>query len=232
MPKEQAVEAWERQPGETPQAFEAFQRYRDMGADRSVVKVAKAVGKSASLLDRWRGRWRWNERARAFDIQQDRARILASNAAIAQMAQRHATMGAWISNRAMKHIQARLNMGLDRDGNFILDEQGQPATEPIPVWEARQLVDLGIRLERQARGVAETPPVEVHVHGDSHLNMTLGGFVQANPAQIGPVMELIDRLLASAGESTTIPRGILAGTEEVVVDGEAEEVPAAEGGDG
>ena len=44
-PQNAPPEVWERQEGETAQAFQAFAAYRDMGAERSLAKVAQKVGK-------------------------------------------------------------------------------------------------------------------------------------------------------------------------------------------
>ena len=58
---------WERQPRETPQAFEAFAIYRDLGSARSVRKVGAQLGKTETLMSRWSSRWHWVRRARAYD---------------------------------------------------------------------------------------------------------------------------------------------------------------------
>ena len=47
------LKPWDRQPGETRQAFEAFRIYRDQLSERSTVKVAKELGKSTALIHRW-----------------------------------------------------------------------------------------------------------------------------------------------------------------------------------
>ena len=43
-PEPEAALPWERQKGETPQAFEAFSIYRDMGSSRSTAKVGRKLG--------------------------------------------------------------------------------------------------------------------------------------------------------------------------------------------
>lgn len=82
---------WERQHGETRQAFEAFVIYRDIPTEYALQKpdnrrlisptrsydvVAKRLGKSNTLIERWGRRWHWVYRVAAFDreIEREQAR--------------------------------------------------------------------------------------------------------------------------------------------------------------
>ena len=49
---------WERQTGESYQAFAAFQTYLTT-AERSYPKVARALQKSTTLIKRWAKKYRW-----------------------------------------------------------------------------------------------------------------------------------------------------------------------------
>jgi hypothetical protein len=61
------MRAYERLPAESPQAFEAYKVYRDMGPGRSRKLVGERLGKDVSLMSRWQGRHSWVERARERD---------------------------------------------------------------------------------------------------------------------------------------------------------------------
>ncbi|MEG1564743.1 MAG: hypothetical protein RR365_13610 [Bacteroides sp.] len=67
MPNRPNESAWERQKSESPQAYEAFVTYRDLGAGRSTAKVGRQLGKSATLMERWSSAHGWVERARQYD---------------------------------------------------------------------------------------------------------------------------------------------------------------------
>jgi len=58
---------WDRLPGESAPAYEAFATYRDAGPQRSVRGIGRHIGKSSSLLFRWSTRYAWTSRCQAFD---------------------------------------------------------------------------------------------------------------------------------------------------------------------
>ncbi|NJN65567.1 MAG: hypothetical protein HC884_02065 [Chloroflexaceae bacterium] len=60
---------WERQPGEGKQAYEAARVYFELGPRRSLAEVARMLGKSRGTIKGYSSRYRWRERARAFDAQ-------------------------------------------------------------------------------------------------------------------------------------------------------------------
>jgi len=63
---------WDRQPGESPKAHQAFLTYRDFGATRTLVAVSRALGKAYSLVRRWSKRFDWARRVWAWDVTQSR----------------------------------------------------------------------------------------------------------------------------------------------------------------
>jgi len=53
---------WEKYSEETPQAYEAFTVYRDLGAGRTFTAVAEKLRKSCSLIRRWKEKWFQNQK--------------------------------------------------------------------------------------------------------------------------------------------------------------------------
>jgi len=82
-----------RQPGESDKAWQAFEAYRDLGAERSSEKVAKRFGKSHAIISRWSARWGWRARVEAWSLEQDRTARGAKLDAIAEMNRRQASLG-------------------------------------------------------------------------------------------------------------------------------------------
>jgi hypothetical protein len=97
---------WERQPDETPKAFNAFTHYRDLDpADRclavvSLVLYGERWGRKRGAVGRvreWSTRFRWAERVLAWDDFVDRESRRARINAVIEMQKRHrATLAeAW-----------------------------------------------------------------------------------------------------------------------------------------
>ncbi|MBD2508982.1 hypothetical protein H6G91_17095 [Nostoc muscorum FACHB-395] len=60
---------------DTSQSYETFCCFRDMGASRSLSKVAKDTNKNLSLVQRWSSKGNWKERALAFDVYVDETMV-------------------------------------------------------------------------------------------------------------------------------------------------------------
>jgi hypothetical protein len=103
---ESPVEPWERQGGESPQAFEAFAAYRDLGPARSVTKVARELHKSRALLGRWSRQYAWVMRATAYDREQDRVFLAEQRQARRDIARRHAKVAQAVLGKAVGRLQA------------------------------------------------------------------------------------------------------------------------------
>lgn len=84
------IHPWERQEDETPKQFEAFVVYRDMGEERTLAKVGKTLGKSATLIERWSSKNKWSDRIAEWDREQDRILRQQHLKDIKKMRERHA----------------------------------------------------------------------------------------------------------------------------------------------
>ena len=65
-------DTFDRQLGETPKAWSAFTKYRDMGPKRSIAKTAEMIGVAADRLARWSSRNEWVRRAADWERHQGR----------------------------------------------------------------------------------------------------------------------------------------------------------------
>lgn len=131
---------WERQENETPKQFEAFKVYRDMGEERSLMKVSNQLNKSVPLLGRWSSANNWVERAAAWDAEQDRILRQEQIKDIKKMRKRHADTGALMVAVAQKALQK------------MIDPKTKELKEDINANELSRLVEVGSKLERLSRG--------------------------------------------------------------------------------
>ncbi len=97
--------SWERQPGESAKAFEAFDLYCKMGSERSLGKVGQKLGKSATLIERWSSRWNWVKRSRDYDNEIKRQELQAEKKAYQTMRKRQIGMAIQFQKKAFDALQ-------------------------------------------------------------------------------------------------------------------------------
>lgn len=144
---EDTVESWERQSGESVQAFEAFAVYRDLGPARSLTKAARELHKSRTLLGRWSRQYVWVMRAVAYDREQDRLFLAEQAQARRDIARRHAKLAQAVQSKAVARLQ-------------MLDPRELSPSELL------RYIQVAAEIERRA--VGETPAagtVEDRDHG-------------------------------------------------------------------
>ena len=78
MSKHSNSKTWERQKGESVQAFEAFSIYLEMGTERSIRAVGQKLVKSRTLISRWSATYEWVERVAAYDAELHRQAYAAA----------------------------------------------------------------------------------------------------------------------------------------------------------
>jgi len=127
------AQPWERQKGESAKSFEAFATFRDLGPERTISEVSKRLQKSGSLLYRWSNAWDWDERARAWDNEQDRKAQKEHIQEIAKMRSRHTKLAESMLLKAAKALKD------------LPDGAMKPA-------DITRMVDVAAQLERLSRG--------------------------------------------------------------------------------
>jgi len=149
MPTEERL-AWDRRSDETAQAYDAFRRFRELGAARSLGAVATSTGRAMSTVNRWSETHKWFERAVAWDDEihmlDDRRRLDA----LRKMHETHQQVGRAMQAKAMAALNA-------------LDPN------QIPAYAAAKLMELGARLERETltvsveelQGISRSDPTAV-----------------------------------------------------------------------
>lgn len=99
------VKPWERQEGESVQAFEAFTLYLEMGGERSLRAVGQKLGKSSTLIERWSATKRWVERAAAYDADLQQKAYTAAVSRARKMADRHIRTALQMQEKALLALE-------------------------------------------------------------------------------------------------------------------------------
>jgi len=127
---------WDKRGKQTEKSFEAYLIYRNMYLQRSLAKVAKQLGKSVKLIERWNQKYNWHEKVKGYDeyvAEKERK----------ELEKTRFKRKAEIINET-KFMQKR---GLERLKEIKLNDL-KPA-------DAIRLVDRGISLEADLEGFTE-----------------------------------------------------------------------------
>lgn len=99
------AKSYDRQEGETDQAWQAFVIYRDLGVERSQRLVASQLGISDALAARWSSQWRWLKRVSDYENDLDRAKRAAELKAVEEMRRRQIKIGMRLQEVAVKELE-------------------------------------------------------------------------------------------------------------------------------
>ncbi len=129
-----AGKTYDRQPGESSVAFDAFCIYRDSGVERRIHKVAQECMKNSSLLRRWSSAHEWRRRAQAFDDDVQKQRRAQHLKDIAEADARHRQLARVCQRKIVERLQT------------LKPEELSPS-------DVMRWMDVTIRLERDVLGV-------------------------------------------------------------------------------
>lgn len=177
--------------------------YREMGSERSQVKVAATLHKSETLLSRWATVHRWAIRAEAWDRDLDSARSEAARAAVQSAASSMGTRHATAAQMTLEAVLAPIRVAVKRlrdDPRFSQDLSiMDPADLMNLVSKMAKFVGPLIVAERLARGEAtEIVQGEIMVSvrpTNEQLAKVLDALVEAKalPApEVTDVMEVLE----------------------------------------
>jgi hypothetical protein len=150
------VRAWERQPGETSRAYEAFSAYRDLGSARSLAKVGQLLGKSTGLMERWSAAHSWVDRVAALEARDEMLRREAVEEHLRAIAEDHATREARIQEKLLEIRERAASQSAKMlewpltEQRVIRDEGGEGTT--FIIMPAKWSMNTAIGLARLAAG--------------------------------------------------------------------------------
>lgn len=143
---ETAAEYWSYLEGvETPEQYDCFATYRDMGPRRTIAKAARVHRRPAAALHTWAHHCSWADRARAFDEEQARVR----DALLVE--RRTVVNAAWADRRALllDGLEAIAETGIEQ--LFYNLNNGRASLRPN---ELRLLIETLAKYQNLANGDA------------------------------------------------------------------------------
>jgi hypothetical protein len=151
------VRAWERQPGETSRAYEAFGTYRDLGSARSLARVGQLLGKSTGLMERWSAANSWVDRVAALEARDEMLRreaveeyFVAQAEDLANREGRIAEILLTVREEAAKQALSMVSWPLSEQRILQGEEDGNEIT--VIVMPARWSMNTVIGMARLAAG--------------------------------------------------------------------------------
>ena len=144
---------WDKREDESSKAYEWFCRYRDMGPGRSHDKLhqkySESISKKSQTL-RWSSKYAWVERAEAYDAYLDAIKRESNEDRVRKTAEEHIDVADKIMELALSKL-ALLK-----------------GTEVKP-HEVKGLIELSVKMKRDALGVAEKHEVNGEIHVDHKI---------------------------------------------------------------
>ena len=99
-----SIAPWERQKGESEQAYVAFSLYRDKGLGRTLISVSEELQKSYTLIRRWKDHWDWDERVREYDNDTERKAKKEAEKGLREMYTRQVKVAMTMQAKALKAL--------------------------------------------------------------------------------------------------------------------------------
>jgi len=191
--------SWQRQPGESAQAYAGFVCYRDLApGTRSLARVGQECGKSKSLLERWSVRWRWVERVRAYDAHLAAVEQAAREQALAAEAARWAERRRQEREEEWAVAQQLIKMLAHPLTKETVGEDGRTVVEPArwTVKDAATYASAGAKLARLA---AEMETERVEHQGELTLHQIVQQIAATEGLDPSAVLAEAERLLKALG---------------------------------
>ena len=128
---------WERQENEPDKAWSAWRTFRDT---RDKIKTAQILGITPTTIRNYAKKYDWSDRVREYDRYIDRETQQAEIDAVAEMRVRH----------------VRLSQDIQETAAAMLARLAEDPDAKVTPKQAAEMLDLGVKMERLARGEAES----------------------------------------------------------------------------
>lgn len=141
---------------ESTKAFAAFCAYRDMGEERTLAAVGKALGKSATLMEGWSAKHKWVARVKSIAISISKANSAAETKRILTDAKGWAERASHVREVQFELSGLLVTKAREMLGWPLVKTIGKDGAEiPAARWamgDAARMIDIADRLQCLATG--------------------------------------------------------------------------------
>jgi hypothetical protein len=179
------VALWdERQPGESSKAWAAFAEYRDLLGDRSITrawrKFTKREAGESGTWELWARKFRWVERAAAYDSHLDAKKRAVRERLLAELVERRADYEIRVQDKLEKRVEKL---------EAILEKY-----DPLPVTDIERSEEKEVTVKES--GVVEVRTVKtkvkgINASGHSRLNQEFRRTMQQAVVGLRPSSETL-----------------------------------------
>ena len=134
--------------------MEVIAAYRDMRPERTISAVVKKLEKSRTITDRWKERWDWQERVRAYDNELEKEARAKAVKGRKDMTERHIKIAMQVQKKALealaslsvedmspKDVKEYIKMATDLERlNRMFEEQSSKGASDAPTQLADTIV--------------------------------------------------------------------------------------------
>jgi hypothetical protein len=159
---------WQRQPGESAVAYEAFMTYLMLGPERTQQKAGDSLGKSRKLMEDWARQWAWSLRCAMYEEHFLLKRLESIEVARDEMFDKHMVTAQTAMDLLGDHFQFLMSTKDPVTGEIkalkgdtavrlfdVAAKVGRMALEGKMVADGERRERVGREIEEQAEALAE-----------------------------------------------------------------------------
>lgn len=161
MPKKQKVYEWNRGLDEPEDAFVLFREYLEQALPRSARKVAGSTGENPAVVIKYRDRYNWVSRARAYDAHLQNVELELRTEVLKE------TLRA--DERRFREANERQSQVANAILDRVMEQIASPELDNLSPSELAKLFDIASRVERLSTQsvLEESRKSEETVHSDT-----------------------------------------------------------------
>ena len=140
---------WDRMVGEPSRAYSALVRYLQLGPERSYAKMIKQYKYNQASLYKWAKKHNWKDRVTAYDEYMNREIMARLQNGLAEMCERHVAEAQMLQGKAIDKLRAL-------------------SPSELTPSDVAKFIDTAIKIERQSRGAADQPNINITATANSN----------------------------------------------------------------